>query len=121
LTRTGSSAVAFADVQPRPGRADRLPPSAGLGKGQLENQLGLVPERFFTPPPRFRSDEDMNGWLLDRCLRPDHSVAESKAGGETSLERCLKLSALFLSVPTQRQFQGGYRINHADRRELSAN
>ena len=27
-------------------------PAAGWEKGQVENQVGLVRERFFTPPPR---------------------------------------------------------------------
>jgi hypothetical protein len=25
-------------------------------------------ERFFTPRLRFKSCEEMNGWLLDRCV-----------------------------------------------------
>ena len=43
-------------------------PSAGWEKGQVENQVGLVRERFFTPRLRFKSYEEMNGWLLDRCV-----------------------------------------------------
>jgi transposase len=43
-------------------------PAAGWEKGQVENQVGLVRERFFTPRLRFASYEEMNGWLLDRCL-----------------------------------------------------
>jgi hypothetical protein len=43
-------------------------PAAGWEKGQVENQVGLVRERFFTPRLRFRSYEEMNGWLLDRCI-----------------------------------------------------
>jgi transposase len=43
-------------------------PSAGWEKGQVENQVRLVRERFFTPRLRFKSYEEMNGWLLDRCL-----------------------------------------------------
>jgi len=48
-------------------------PAAGWEKGQVENQVGLVRERFFTPRLRFKSYEEMNGWLLDR------SVAYAKA------------------------------------------
>ena len=43
-------------------------PAAGWEKGQVENQVGLVRERFFTPRLRFTSYEEMNAWLLDRCV-----------------------------------------------------
>src|SRR6201999_3812617 len=43
-------------------------PASGWEKGQVENQVGLVRERFFTPKPRFRSYDELNAWLLDRCL-----------------------------------------------------
>ena len=43
-------------------------PAAGWEKGQVENQVGLVRERFFTPRLRFKSYEEMNGWLVDRCI-----------------------------------------------------
>ncbi len=43
-------------------------PAAGWEKGQVENQVGVVRERFFTPRLRFASYEEMNGWLLDRCV-----------------------------------------------------
>jgi transposase len=43
-------------------------PSSGWEKGQVENQVGLVRERFFTPRLRVRSYEELNAWLLDRCV-----------------------------------------------------
>lgn len=43
-------------------------PAAGWEKGQVENQVGLVRERFFTPRLRFRTYAEMNAWLLDRCV-----------------------------------------------------
>ena len=43
-------------------------PAAGWEKGQVENQVGMVRERFFTPRLRFRSYEELNGWLADRCV-----------------------------------------------------
>lgn len=43
-------------------------PAAGWEKGQVENQVGLARERFFTPRLRFKSYEEMNAWLLDRCV-----------------------------------------------------
>ena len=43
-------------------------PASGWEKGQVENQVGLVRERFFTPRVRFKSYDELNAWLLDRCL-----------------------------------------------------
>jgi transposase len=43
-------------------------PAAGWEKGQVENQVGLVRERFFTPRLRVRSYAELNAWLLDRCV-----------------------------------------------------
>ena len=43
-------------------------PAAGWEKGQVENQVGLVRERFFTPRLRFRTYDELNGWLLDQCV-----------------------------------------------------
>jgi len=43
-------------------------PASGWEKGQVENQVGLVRERFFTPRLRVRSYEELNAWLLDRTV-----------------------------------------------------
>ena len=43
-------------------------PAAGWEKGQVENQVGLVRERFFTPRLRVTSYDELNAWLLDRCV-----------------------------------------------------
>ena len=43
-------------------------PAAGWEKGQVENQVGLVRERFFTPRLRFKTLDELNGWLLDKCI-----------------------------------------------------
>jgi transposase len=43
-------------------------PGVGWEKGQVENQVGTVPERFFTPWLRAASYEELNGWLADRCV-----------------------------------------------------
>ena len=42
-------------------------PASGWEKGQVENQVGLARERFFTPRLRFKTYDDMNAWLLDKC------------------------------------------------------
>ena len=43
-------------------------PASGWEKGQVENQVGLVRERFFTPRLRAKSYDELNAWLLDRCI-----------------------------------------------------
>jgi hypothetical protein len=43
-------------------------PAAGWEKGQVENQVGVVRERFFTPRLRFKSYDELNVWLLDKCV-----------------------------------------------------
>ena len=70
-------------------------PASGWEKGQVENQVGLVRERFFTPRLRFKSYAELNAWLLDRCLShakahphpewPDRTIWEaSKRSGPGS-------------------------------------
>ena len=61
-------------------------PASGWEKGQVENQVGLVRERFFTPRLRFKSYDELNAWLLDKCVayakahphpeRPDQTIWE---------------------------------------------
>jgi len=43
-------------------------PASGWEKGQVENQVGLVRERFFTPRLRFKTYDEMNAWLMDQCI-----------------------------------------------------
>jgi hypothetical protein len=43
-------------------------PAAGWEKGQVENQVGTMRERFFTPRLKFKSYDELNAWLLDRCV-----------------------------------------------------
>jgi transposase len=43
-------------------------PASGWEKGQVENQVGLVRERFFTPRLRFKNLDELNAWLLDKCV-----------------------------------------------------
>ena len=44
-------------------------PASSWEKGQVENQVGLVRERFFTPRLRFKSYDELNAWLLDKCMQ----------------------------------------------------
>src|SRR4030081_2810043 len=43
-------------------------PASGWEKGQVENQVGLVRQRFFTPRRRVKSPDAVNAWLLDQCI-----------------------------------------------------
>ena len=43
-------------------------PASGWEKGQVENQVGLVRERFFTPRLRFKTYDELNAWLTDKCV-----------------------------------------------------
>jgi transposase len=43
-------------------------PAAGWEKGQVENQVGVVRKRFFAPRPSFKTLEDLNRWLADKCI-----------------------------------------------------
>jgi transposase len=43
-------------------------PASGWEKGQVENQVGLVRDRFFTPRLRFKTLDELNAWLLDKCI-----------------------------------------------------
>jgi len=40
----------------------------GWEKGQVENQVGLVRERFFTPRFWSKTYDELNTWLLDKCI-----------------------------------------------------
>jgi len=43
-------------------------PAAGWEKGQVENQVGVVRQRFFAPKPAFKTLADLNAWLADKCI-----------------------------------------------------
>src|SRR5467141_1769546 len=43
-------------------------PASGWEKGQVENQVGVVRERFFTPRLRVKTNDELNAWLLDHCV-----------------------------------------------------
>lgn len=49
-------------------------PASGWEKGQVENQVGLVRERFFTPRLRFKTFDELNAWLMDKCAITSGSI-----------------------------------------------
>src|SRR5215831_15913677 len=54
-------------------------PASGWEKGQVENQVGVVRERFFTPRLRVASYDELNAWLLDQ-VPTDHRQAAASQG-----------------------------------------
>jgi transposase len=44
-------------------------PASGWEKGQVENQVGYARDNIFKPRPRFRTLEELNGWLEAECER----------------------------------------------------
>ena len=66
---------------------DRPDQTRGWETGQVENQVGLVRERFLTPRLRVKSYDELNAWLMDKCIayakahphpeRPDRTVWEA--------------------------------------------
>jgi transposase len=83
-------------------------PAAGWEKGQVENQVGLVRERFFTPRLRVTSYDELNAWLLDRC------VAYAKAHKHPELADCTIWQAFEAErphlVPIGGRFDGFHAI-----------
>ncbi len=65
-------------------------PASGWEKGQVENQVGLVRERFFAPRLRVKNCDELNAWLMDqvRCLRqgpsPSRAARPDDLGGVRS-------------------------------------
>jgi transposase len=43
-------------------------PASGWEKGQVENQVGLVRERFFAPRLRAKTYDELNAWLMDQTV-----------------------------------------------------
>ena len=43
-------------------------PASGWEKGQVENQVGLVRERFFAPRLKVKSYDELNALLADKCV-----------------------------------------------------
>lgn len=43
-------------------------PGSGWEKGQVEKQVKNIREWLFTPRPRFKDLEELNGWLEEQCI-----------------------------------------------------
>lgn len=86
-------------------------PASGWEKGQVENQVGLVRERFFTPRLRFKSYDELNAWLLDKCVAyakaHRHPEIADKTVWEVFEEERTKL------VPLRGRFDGFHAVSAA--------
>jgi transposase len=88
-------------------------PASGWEKGQVENQVGVVRERFFTPRLRVASYEELNAWLLDRC------VAYAKAHKHPELADCTIWQAFEAERPQLVQISGAFDGFHATQASVS--
>ncbi len=86
----------FQQVQPPSRGSGRMHAGIGLGSGrtvaegrvsrpdgQIENQVGLVRERFFTPRLRVKSYDELNAWLLDQCVAYARTHRHPEIRGQT--------------------------------------
>lgn len=82
-------------------------PSSGWEKGQVENQVGMVRERFFSPRLRVRSYEELNALLLDRC------VAHARAHRHPELRESTIWEAFEAERPSLVPYAGRFDGFHA--------
>jgi transposase len=61
-------------------------PGAGWEKGQVENQVGNIREWLFVPKPVFKSFDELNGWLRDRCLELNRTRKHPEQTERTLME-----------------------------------
>jgi transposase len=61
-------------------------PASGWEKGQVENQVGVIRERFFTPRLRFKSLDELNAWLLDKSIAYAKAHRHPELNGQTIWE-----------------------------------
>ena len=58
-------------------------PASGWEKGQVENQVGLVRERFFAPRLKVKSYDELNALLADKCIAYAKAHAHPERPGTT--------------------------------------
>jgi hypothetical protein len=61
-------------------------PASGWEKGQVENQVGVVRKRFFSPRPSFKTLADLNAWLADKCIAYAREQAHPEQTDKTVFE-----------------------------------
>ena len=77
-------------------------PAAGWEKGQIENQVGVIRKRFFTPRIKVSDFEDLNALLKEHCIRwakthrhPDDRSRNVWQVFEDEKKHLIKLPSLF--------------------------
>jgi hypothetical protein len=61
-------------------------PASAWEKGQVENQVGTVRERLFSPRVRVKSLEELNDWLVDQCVARAKAQPHPEISGKTVWE-----------------------------------
>ncbi len=74
-------------------------PAAGWEKGQVENQVGNVREWLFTPRAKYKTFEDLNRWLEQRCTELS-SRKHPTLSSQTIADCFLKEQPLFRQITT---------------------
>lgn len=85
-------------------------PASGWEKGQVENQVGVVRRRFFTPRPGFKDLVELNAWLADQCLAWAMKARHPEMRERTVFEVFEEEKAHL--IPVARPFDG-YSEEHA--------
>ena len=83
-------------------------PASGWEKGQVENQVGLVRERFFTPTLRVKSLEELNGLLLDKSVAYAKAHKHQEVTGQTIWQMFEAERSML--VPAPGRFNGFHAI-----------
>jgi hypothetical protein len=76
--------------------------------GQVEDQVGLVRERFFTPRLRVKSLDEPNAWLMDKCVAYAQAHRHREQAGKTIWEM-FEAERLHL-VPCAGPFDGFHSV-----------
>ena len=89
-------------------------PASSWEKGQVENQVGLVRQRFFTPRLRFKNLDELNAWLLDKCIayakvHPHPELTEQTIGVRMDLDRTTDSTGRHRVLVVVEAYQAGLR------------
>lgn len=101
-------------------------PGAGWEKGQVENQVGLVRRRFFTPRPKAADFAELNRWLADQCvawaMRSPHPSIPGKTVWEVfqeEKEHLIKVARPFDGYSEESASVSGFSLVRFDRNRYS--
>ena len=61
-------------------------PRSGWEKGQVENQVGTIRQRCFTPRPRVKTIDELNSWLEEQCIASAKVMPHPEFPGKTVWE-----------------------------------